>query len=277
MEKIYFIHEFDRSYPVYNSRTNTAGYWKGAHYVTFAYRHIDDTHIEYGYAKCNKNDSYNKAIGRSIAKERLNAKNKHYRIIDLNEFKLKQNTSLYKAFSEYTKTIPNFLTFNDFKRSRINTIVKDDYYYSNEPLTNSVDVILDIGKKHFIHVFDKNSMPAVTKSKLNGDKLRKDYTICYEFIDADTVKLAIAVCNPKEHFNKKIGRNVSAEKLDTGQNVYTVNLSEYKHNNSWFTFFNEELGIKSYVKIPIVYVQLKIVTSIIKQYAFMKQRNFCKI
>lgn len=273
MEKIYFIHEFDRSYPVYNSRTIMAGYWKGYYYLTFAYRHIDDTHIEYGYAKCNKNDSYNKAIGRSIAIERLNAKNKHYRIIDLNEFKLKQETSLYNAFSEYTKTIPEFLTFNDFRRSCINTIVKDDYYYSNVPHTKLVDVTPDIGKKHFIHVFDKNSMPAVTKCKLNGNRLRKDFTICYEFIDADTVKLAVAVCNPKEHFNKKLGRNVSAEKFDTGQNVYTVNLSEYKQGNSWFTFFNEELCIKSYVKIPIVYVKQRIITSVIKQYAFYETKE----
>ena len=131
-------------------------------------------------------------------------------------------------------------------------------------------------KIHFIHVFDKNSIPAVTKNKYSGVKGRKDYTIGYQFIDENTVKIAVAVCNPKEHYNKKIGREIVTKKLDgteVGYKPYILNFQELIQEHPLFENYEWCLGIKPDVKIPVGYLWQNYITTLVKSFVYHNVRE----
>lgn len=287
MEKVFYIHHFNREFPVHNSPCclkNQPGYWEKEQYMTFAYRHIDDVHIEYGFALCNKNDSYNKAIGREIALKHLNEKTKYrYRVLNMHDLLNNHGTEIHSCYVTYLKTIPEFLTLKDLTRECINTLVKNDGFYNNWRYTETYLagktfqfhqhglVSPDYEKIHFIHVFDKNSAPVVIKNKHSGVKGQKDYTIGYQFIDENTVKIAVAVCNPKEHYNKKIGREIVTKKLDgteVGYKPYILNFQELIQEHPLFEDYEWFLGIKPDVKIPVGYLWQNYITSLVKTFVY---------
>lgn len=292
MEKVFYIHHFNREFPVHNSPCclkNQPGYWEKEQYMTFAYRHIDDVHIEYGFAICNKNDSYNKAIGREIALKHLNEKTKYrYRVLNMHDLLNHHGTEIHDRYVTFLKAIPEFLTLDNLTRECINMLVKDDGFHNDWGYTETYLagktfqfhkhelVSPDYEKIHFIHVFDKNSIPAVTKNKYSGVKGRKDYTIGYQFIDENTVKIAVAVCNPKEHYNKKIGREIVTKKLDgteVGYKPYILNFQELIQEHPLFEDYEWCLGIKPGVKIPVGYLWQNYITSLVKSFVYHNVRE----
>lgn len=292
MEKVFYIHHFNREFPVHNSPCclkNQPGYWEKEQYMTFAYRHIDDAHIEYGFAICNKNDSYNKAIGREIALKHLNEKTKYrYRVLNMYYLLNNRATEIRSRYVTFLKAIPEFLTLDNLTRECINMLVKDDGFHNDWGYTETYLagkifqfhkhglVSPDYEKIHFIHVFDKNSIPAVTKNKYSGIKGQKDYTIGYQFIDENTVKIAVAVCNPKEHYNKKIGREIVTKKLDgteVGYKPYILNFQELIQEHPLFEDYEWCLGIKPGVKIPVGYLWQNYITSLVKSFVYHNVRE----
>lgn len=290
MEKVFYIHHFNREFPVHNSPCclkNQPGYWENEQYMTFAYRHIDDVHIEYGFALCNKNDSYNKAIGREIALKHLNEKTKYrYRVLNMHDLLNNHATEIHSRYITFLKAIPEFLTLDDLTRKCINTLVKDDGLHTDWRYTETylagktfqfhqhgLLVSPDYEKIHFIHVFDKNSIPAVTKNKYKYSSVKgqKDYTIGYQFIDENTVKIAVAVCNPKEHYNKKIGREIVTKKLDgteVGYKPYILNFQELIQEHPLFEEYEWCLGIQPGVKIPVSYLWQNFITTLVKSFVY---------
>ena len=295
MEKVFYIHHFNREFPVHNSPCclkNQPDCWENEPYMTFAYRHIDDVHIEYGFALCNKNDSYNKAIGREIALKHLNEKTKNrYRVLNLHYLLSQLGTEIRDRYVTFLKAIPKFLTLNDLTRQCINNLVRDDVFNNDYNYTTTIqysahnndtsvygnqNVSPDYEKIHFIHVFDKNSIPAVTKNKYSGVKGQKDYTIGYQFIDENTVKIAVAVCNPKEHYNKKIGREIVTKKLDgtdVGYKPYILNFQELIQEHPLFEDYEWCLGIKPGVKIPVGYLWQNYITTLVKSFVYHNVRE----
>ena len=236
MEKIYFMHDYNKQYckcsdfqDVYNTIRDN--------YCTIAYRQIDDKTIEYGYAVCNKDDRYNKRIGREIALKYLNEKNKHYRVVHLEDVIANMDSGLHiNLFSILDFYNFEFFTFNHFYRWRIERIISEDYeqYIKNKPNIKMhlkpYDPNNRIGHISVLHTFDRTSQPRrkYIKSLSKEDVLKtrqRNYTIAYRFIDENRIEYAVAICHPDDNFEKKIGRTIARKYLNDHNKTHIANIS----------------------------------------------------
>ena len=277
MEKIYFIHNFDKQCSKLsdNQCYNTENY---PNYFTIAYRQINDKTIEYGYAVCNKNDRYNKQIGREVALKYLNEKNKHYRIVHLEDVLKNMDTELHLwLFSILDFYNYDFVTFNNFHRWRINRIITEDYerYVNNKPACKmhlkEFNPNSRIGKIFVLHTFDNTSQPRrkFLKSLPKEDVLRtrqRNYTIAYRFIDKDRIEYAVAICHPDDTFEKKIGRSVARKYLNDSSKRRIGNITDFINEDS-DDILEKSIGfIYNNLAIAANMYRYKFLASIIRQY-----------